>query len=439
MPHDRRTRRTCLILIGVVCSAVPLGCLRSSNLRPASGSLPELTPAGEPPTDARSGTPSPADQGPGSAPQSTAPATSPPSVQTPSPTLPSVSRLYPTDPTALQTGSPASSVPSASTGAAAIESTPPTIPVQVPANETPKPETTPSSTPLLDAEIQRVEAVTRQHSESLNVSDTAEPSPGASMGLPARSSFDLNELTPVESVSKPAVTTPKAALVEPSPAEPAPFTVLVSTFTEDPPAPKVKMPATIPGYDESSPPARSGVPETAEGPLPAIPRDESPESKQDIPIERASEPVPPNPVEQPTAPRTDQPPRLRIAELRFCGSVHGFGSFDPLDATALKPGQSVFVYCEMAGPEYQAHGDRFVSRLSSHLELRSEGGGPIVWEQVEPIAEDVCRHPRRDYYVWYHIKLPLQLEPGSYRLRVIETDLIAERTTSAELPLAIAR
>ncbi len=129
---------------------------------------------------------------------------------------------------------------------------------------------------------------------------------------------------------------------------------------------------------------------------------------------------------------------MRIAELRLCGKVHGFGSFELLDATRLKPGQPVLLYCEMAGLEYQSRGDQFVSRLSSHLELRSEGGGPIVWEQAPPTAEDNCRRRRRDYYVWYRIELPRSLEPGPYRLRLIETDLIAERTTSAELPLTIA-
>ena len=64
MPHDRRTRRTSLILIGVVCSAVPIGCLRSSNLRPSPSPLPDLTPAGELQADGRSNnlsTPGPGD------------------------------------------------------------------------------------------------------------------------------------------------------------------------------------------------------------------------------------------------------------------------------------------------------------------------------------------------------------------------------------------
>ena len=285
-------------------------------------------------------------------------------------------------PTALQTGSPPSTVPSAAAGAAAIESAPGSIPMPAPAVETPKPETPPASTPLLDAELRRVDAVTQQHSESWNSSDTAEPTPGASMVLPVRSIRDRDESKPVESVSEPAATAPKVAPVEPSLAEPAPLTILVSTAPEDPPAPGVPVPAPIPGDGKSSPPTQSGAPETAEGPWPAISRDQAPEAKQDDINERASDPVPPDPVEQTTASRTDQPPPLRIAELSFCGNVHGFGSFDTFDATALKPGQSVVVYCEMAGLEYQARGDRFVSRLSSHLDsvprsvVRSSGNRP---------------------------------------------------------------
>ena len=55
----------------------------------------------------------------------------------------------------------------------------------------------------------------------------------------------------------------------------------------------------------------------------------------------------------------------------------------------------------MTGVEYQARGDRFVSRLAAHLEMRSAADGSVVWEHAAGTAEDVCERRRRDYFVSY--------------------------------------
>ena len=52
-------------------------------------------------------------------------------------------------------------------------------------------------------------------------------------------------------------------------------------------------------------------------------------------------------------------------------------------------------------------------------------------------AEDVCASRRRDFFVNYVFKLPQTLPPGSYRLRLTQTDLVANRSTSSEIPLEI--
>ena len=127
---------------------------------------------------------------------------------------------------------------------------------------------------------------------------------------------------------------------------------------------------------------------------------------------------------------------LEIAELRLCGKVHDFGSFDALNPDALKAGQILAAYWEFTGLEFEPRGDSMVARLSSHLELRPETGGPIVWEQTSQ-AEYVCRRPRRDNYANHRIQLPKSLEPGPYRLRLIQTDLIAGRTASIDLRLTV--
>ena len=128
---------------------------------------------------------------------------------------------------------------------------------------------------------------------------------------------------------------------------------------------------------------------------------------------------------------------LAVSNLRLCQKVSGFGSFEPLPDAPLKAGQSMILYWEVTGLRYQARDAGYVSRLASRLELVAARDGSKVWEQPLGEAEDQCRSRRRDNFVNYRITLPPTLPPGDYRLRLIQTDLVARRSASTELPLAV--
>ena len=61
----------------------------------------------------------------------------------------------------------------------------------------------------------------------------------------------------------------------------------------------------------------------------------------------------------------------------------------------------------------------------------------MLWSRELGDAEDLCRRPRRDYYVNTVVDLPKTLGPGSYRLRLLQTDLVAGSSTSSEIPFEI--
>jgi hypothetical protein len=60
---------------------------------------------------------------------------------------------------------------------------------------------------------------------------------------------------------------------------------------------------------------------------------------------------------------------------------------------------------------------------------------------VKPLgtAEETCRKRRRDYYVVYKLDLPKTLPPGDYRIRLTETDLTSDRSTTRELPFVVVK
>jgi hypothetical protein len=159
--------------------------------------------------------------------------------------------------------------------------------------------------------------------------------------------------------------------------------------------------------------------------------------------QKPAEPKPaePKPVEPtPAEPITEEHSTdLSIGDLRLCRKVLGFGSFEPLASDRVKAGQQLLVYCELTGIQYEERGDDFVSRISSRVEVKAADGGPVLWSRELGDAQDVCRRRRRDYYVNYRVELPRTLGPGSYRLRLLQTDLVAGSAISGDIPFEITR
>ena len=108
-----------------------------------------------------------------------------------------------------------------------------------------------------------------------------------------------------------------------------------------------------------------------------------------------------------------------------------------LNQTALKAGQRLLLYCEVTGLEYELERDGFLSRLSSRIEIKAADSGLLQWGWILGSAEELFGRRRRDNYVNYVIELPKSLQPGNYRLKLTQTDLVANRSTSAEIPLQI--
>ncbi len=244
----------------------------------------------------------------------------------------------------------------------------------------------PSPTPLLDEALERVNAVNRERIEVQAAERLPKP------------------------IKIPEPVTPAPVATEP--VAPAPSLPPEPTQTVEPPAQLPDLLEIKPTDSTNEKPAETSQPGKPD-PEPAT------KSAADSPPDQAK-----------------AEPSLKIAELKLCRRVEGFGSFSPLD-TPLKPGSLVLVYCEMAGIGYEARGDSFVSRITSRISIRSSGDGRVVWERDMGIAEDVCRKERRDYYVTYRVLMPSTLAPGSYVLDLAQTDLLTKQTTSANLALTV--
>ncbi|MGO9914836.1 MAG: hypothetical protein ACLQIB_09005 [Isosphaeraceae bacterium] len=277
---------------------------------------------------------------------------------------------------------------------------PPRVPaVQSPAAQPPTVQSpAASSTPLLDAAMQRVDALTRHQRESTSLADSRDepekkavrPSAGSTSAQPAKKAESDPPL--------PIVLARSAG----------------SAGSAEPAKPQVYSPAQI------SPAQRASTKPSGK--------------KADPPPVRSLDSPPPSLLPSPC----ESDSLLDVANLQLCRKVSGFGSFEPLAGTTVQPGQRVLLYCEMAGLRYEAIDAGFASRLSSRVELRAADNEAVIWEQELGIARDVCPRVRHDYYVSYRLTFPRSLPAGRHRLRVVQTDLAANRSASAEILLNIA-
>ncbi len=128
---------------------------------------------------------------------------------------------------------------------------------------------------------------------------------------------------------------------------------------------------------------------------------------------------------------------LQINALCFCRKIDGFGHYDSLESPAVRPGQRLLLYCELAGLRYESDRENFRARISSRVEILDADKGTPVWSETQGQGEDVCRRRRRDFYVNYGFVVPAKLSPGSYSLRLSQTDLVADKTVTAEVPFTV--
>ena len=309
----------------------------------------------------------------------------------------------------------------------------------------------PAKTPLLDAAIQRVADVTRQQREDIASSPEPDPAvepkqPGASTLIfstrsPAQSTeaFALSgrndEIVPLPQRLSPRIdedlllAKPSAAPIaqppvsaNPAALQPTPVTADIgkpdAARTLDPPASRAGKSQPTPVEVSDAKPDRA----VAAGDLPASDRDSREVLGPEVHVQL------PDPAHRSS---------LGISDLRLCRRVLGFGSFEPLANERIKVGQHLLVYCELTGVQYDMREQTLSreSRLASRSRPRQ--GGPVLWKRELGDAEDVCRRRRRDYYVNYRVELPKSLGPGSYRLRLLQTDLVAGCCTSSDIPLEI--
>ena len=118
--------------------------------------------------------------------------------------------------------------------------------------------------------------------------------------------------------------------------------------------------------------------------------------------------------------------KLDVRNLRFCESVDGYGWYKEFPTAQFRPKQQVILYAEVDNFAMEKKGpDTYETELKASYQI-FDGNGTLVDERELPLDKEMCRNPRRDYFLAYRIYLPDGLAAGRYRLELTVEDLKAK-------------
>ncbi len=136
------------------------------------------------------------------------------------------------------------------------------------------------------------------------------------------------------------------------------------------------------------------------------------------------------------SPTADDQQQLAIRNLAFCTEVLSYGCTKRFDKYEFFQNQEVLLYAEV---------ENFASeptRTGYHTSLRSncqilDGRGTQVVKHDFAATEDYCQQPRRDFFIAYRLRLPKQMTPGAYTLRLSIEDLKCHKKGQASIEFTV--
>ncbi len=113
---------------------------------------------------------------------------------------------------------------------------------------------------------------------------------------------------------------------------------------------------------------------------------------------------------------------LVVKGLAFATEVQSFGCYQGFDKYEFQPGQELLLYAEVENFQSQPTPKGYHTKLRSRFQILTAEGHPVD-EQEFPLTEEYCRHLRRDFFIAYPVRLPQDLPPGRYSLKLSLEDL----------------
>jgi hypothetical protein len=129
---------------------------------------------------------------------------------------------------------------------------------------------------------------------------------------------------------------------------------------------------------------------------------------------------------------------LEVRSLAFCTDVQGYGVLTKFPNYQFKPDQEILLYCELDNVFAEQVKAGYETQLQGTYEIIDPNGRRIA-DQLLPMEREICQNHRRDYFIIYHIFMPMQIAPGNYQMRVMIEDMKARKFGQSTLDFQIQK
>ena len=123
---------------------------------------------------------------------------------------------------------------------------------------------------------------------------------------------------------------------------------------------------------------------------------------------------------------------LSIRNLSFLSEVESYGNITPFEKRTFAPNQEVVLYAEVENFKSEETVKGFHTVLSGNYQILDGRGQRVAGQELKTI-EDLCRNPRRDFFVRYTLFIPKQLNPGKYTLQLTLEDAKAQKVAQSSI------
>lgn len=128
-----------------------------------------------------------------------------------------------------------------------------------------------------------------------------------------------------------------------------------------------------------------------------------------------------------------------VSQIALCSKVLNFGVYEEMSPEQIVAGREsqTIIYCEIENLKSQQMDDgRYRTLLGARLEILT-ADGRSVWKREEPEIEDLCRRPRRDFFLAQRATLPPTLPSGDYVMKVYVEDKLSGKAAEGLHPFSI--
>jgi hypothetical protein len=127
---------------------------------------------------------------------------------------------------------------------------------------------------------------------------------------------------------------------------------------------------------------------------------------------------------------------LAVRNIAFCTEIQSYGCTKRFEKYDFQANQEVLLYAEVENFVSEPTPNGYHTSLRSNYQIRDAHGGRVA-EHAFATTEENCQNRRRDFFIGYHLRLPKDIHPGHYSLRLSIEDLKGQKAGEASIEFEI--